>query len=79
MSIYNILAENHKKIVVAVAKEGIVQKPSSIDFLMKYKLPSASSTLQAIKALTFKEITYKTSEGYVVYDVFFKRFLEKYF
>lgn len=79
MGIYNLLPDNHKKVVVAVAKEGIVQKPSSIEFLMKYKLPSSSSTIQSINALVTKEIIYRRPEGYVIYDVFFKRFLEKYF
>ncbi|MEZ5197733.1 MAG: ATP-binding protein [Bacteroidales bacterium] len=79
MGIYNLLPDNHKKVVVAVAKEGIVQKPSSIELLMKYKLPSSSSTIQSINALATKEIIYRRQEGYVVYDVFFKRFLERYF
>jgi len=79
MGLYSLLAENHKKIAVAVAKEGVVLKPTAIEFLMKHKLPSASSTLQAVNALTTKEILYKDIEGYRVYDVFFKRFLERYF
>lgn len=79
MGLYSLLAENHKKVIVAIAKEGIIQKPSAIDFLIKYKLPSASSTLQSVNALTTKEVLYKKPEGYIVYDVFFRRFLERYF
>lgn len=79
MGIYNLLSENQKKVVVAIAKEGFVEKPSSIAFLMKYKLPSASSTLQATESLLNKEIIYKNKNSYFVYDVFFKRFLIRYF
>jgi len=63
----------------AVAKAGIVKKPSAVDFLMKYKLPSSSSTLQALNALVEKEMVFHHLEGYKVYDVFFRRFLERYF
>ena len=40
---------------------------------------SVSSTAQAIKALLDKEIIYRTNDGYMIYDVFFKRFLQKYY
>ena len=79
MGIYNLLSANQRRVVVAIAKKGLVEKPSSIDFLMKYQLPSASSTLQAFDALTKKEIIYKNKNSYVVYDIFFKRFLIHYF
>ncbi len=79
MGLYSLLAENHKKIAVAIAREGFVQKPTAVDFLMKHKLPSVSSTRQSVLALTNKEILYKEPEGYRVYDIFFRRFLEKYF
>lgn len=77
--ILNLLPENQKKVIKAVAREGRVPQPTSIDFLIKHNLPSTSSTLQAVKALEEKEMIYKTTEGYKVYDVFFRRFLEKYF
>jgi len=76
--LFKYLENRNKSVIVAVAKEGIVQKPSSIAFLMKHKLPSASSTLQAINTLTTNEVVYKKHDGYVVCDAFFKRFLEKY-
>ncbi len=78
-SFYNLLPENQQKVIIAIAKEGIVVKPSAVDFLIKYKLPSSSSTLQALHSLSNKEMIYRTTEGYKVYDVFFRRFLEMYF
>lgn len=77
--ILNLMAENQRKLIKAIAKEGVVGKPTSIDFLIKHKLPSASSSLQAVKVLAEKEMLFKTPEGYKVYDVFFRRFLEKYY
>ena len=77
--ILNLLPENQKKILKAIAKEGQILKPTSIEFIIKHHLPSASSTLQAVKALEEKEMIYKTLNGYKIYDVFFRRFLEKYF
>ena len=79
LSIYNLLPENQKKLISAIANEGYVLKPSSVEFLIKHKLPSSSSTLLAVHALVEKEMIYKTDLGYKVYDVFFRRFLEKYF
>jgi uncharacterized protein len=79
LNILNMLSENQKKMVIAIAKDGLVEKPSAMEFLQRNKLPSASSSLQALKTLNDKEIIYKTLTGYKVYDVFFERFLEKYF
>jgi len=78
-SLLSLLPSNQQKLVIAIAKEGKVSKPTAVDFIMKYSLPSLSSSLQAVKVLAQKEIIYKTNEGYVVYDVFFRRFLEKYY
>ncbi len=79
LGIYNLLPENQKNVITAIAKEGSIKKPSAVDFLIKHKLPSSSSTLQALNALVGKEMVYRANEGYKVYDVFFMRFLERYF
>jgi AAA+ ATPase superfamily predicted ATPase len=78
-SLFNLLPENQKRVAVAVANKGIVSSPTAVDFILHYKLPSVSSTLQAVNTLVNKEILYHTSEGYVIYDVFFRRFLEMYY
>lgn len=77
--ILNLLPENQRKVIKAIAKEGKVQKPSAMEFLIKHNLPSTSSTMQALNALVEKEMVYKTTNAYKVYDVFFRRFLEKYY
>jgi hypothetical protein len=78
-SLFSLLPKNHKKVVIAVARKEIVSEPTSIKFIMHNDLPSVSSTLQAVKALAEKEILYKTNEGYIIYDVFFKRFIRMYY
>ncbi len=78
-NIYHLLPLNQRNILRAIAKEGIVQKPSAVDFLIKHKLPSSSSSLQALHALVEKEMIYRSVDGYKCYDVFFRRFLERYF
>jgi AAA+ ATPase superfamily predicted ATPase len=77
-NIYNLLSENQKRVLIAIAKEDKITKPTSIDFLMKHRLPSASSTLQAVNALVDKEILYKKLGQFTVYDVFLKRFVQTY-
>ena len=78
-NIINLLSENQKKMIIALAKEDLVQMPTSLEFIIKYSLPAVSSSLQALNSLLDKEIAYKTMQGYTVYDVFLKRFLEKYY
>jgi len=78
-SILSLLPENQRKVIKAIAREGKVQKPSAMEFLIKHKLPSISSTMQALNALVEKEMVYKAGNVYKVYDVFLRRFLEKYY
>ncbi|MCX6233180.1 MAG: ATP-binding protein [Bacteroidetes bacterium] len=78
-SLFNLLPENQKRVAIAIANKGTVSSPTGIDFLLYYKLPSVSSTLQAVNTLINKEILYRTPDGYVIYDVFFRRFLEMYY
>lgn len=79
VQLMNLLPENQKKVAIGVAKEGSVSQPTSFDFILKYNLPSSSSTLQSIKSLTEKEILYYYQGNYIIYDVFFKEFLKTYF
>ena len=79
VQLMNLLPENQKKVVIAVAKEGTVAQPTAFDFILKHKLPAGSSTLQAIKSLTEKEILYYYQDKYLIYDVFFKQFLARYY
>jgi len=78
-NLLRLLTGNQRKVAIAIAREETVEKPLAIDFIMKNRLPSISSVSQALKALVNKEIVYQTDEGYIIYDVFFKRFLQMYY
>ena len=75
---YNLLTENQALLLTAVAHEGIVNTPTSLDFVMRYGLPAPSSIKVALKSLTDKELLYHdTQRGYLVYDRFFGLWLQR--
>jgi len=78
---YEMLAQflttNQFDLLKAIAKEVIVEKPTSIEFIQKYYLPTPSSVKAALKTLTDRELVYRTKEGYSVYDLFMASWLRK--
>ena len=79
MNLAMLLSENQKKVAIAIAKESAIKQISSSDFIHKHKLPGASSVNQSLNALLNKEIVLNTPNGFQIYDVFFKRYLEYYY
>lgn len=73
----NLLPENQMNLLIAIAKENRVEKPTSKDFLSAYNLGSTSTVNSAIKVLEQKEIIYKENNAYQLYDVYMKRFLQE--
>lgn len=69
-SLTQLLTENQFALLKAIAKEGIVTEPTGKDFLKKYRLSSASSIKTALESLSDKELIYRQSNGYIVYDRF---------
>ncbi|MBO4796561.1 MAG: ATP-binding protein, partial [Verrucomicrobia bacterium] len=65
----------------AVAKEDEVEKITSAEFLMKYKIGSATNSRRAIESLMNKELILENTglekTSYQVYNVFFSRWLAK--
>ena len=64
----------------AIAREGIVEKPTSNDFLRQHDLGSSATVLRSLKTLQKKELVFKDiySDGipyYGVYDVLFMRWI----
>lgn len=72
----NLLTDYQWKVTGAVAAEGVVNYPTSGEFIAKYDLNTVSSVRSAIKSLLEKEILYREKDSYFVYDVFFARWLE---
>ncbi len=46
------------------------------EFIKKYNLKTPSSVNVALKSLLNKELLYKTSKGYIVYDRFMGKWLK---
>jgi len=65
------------KLLIAIAKENKVEKPTAKDFLTKHHLGSSSTVNSAIKVLEQKEIIYYEQNAWQLYDVYMKRFLQE--
>ena len=76
----NLITDKQWKYLVAVAKEGAVQKPTASDFLMKYKIGNAATAKKILSALVDKELLLEQSDvggkSYSVYNVFMSRWME---
>ena len=75
-----LLTSNQWNYLKAVAKEQVVEKPYSTQFLQKYKIGTSANSQRLLEALVDKELILinTTLEGvsYSVYNVFLSRWLE---
>ena len=69
-----LLTPQQVQLLTAIAKEGLVNQPTSKDFLSKHRLTS-SGIQRTLPSLMQKEFITKEKEGYRVYDVFLGRWL----
>lgn len=76
-NIYDGLTENQASLLRAIAKDGIVGKINSGDFIKKHNLATPSSINRALKFLLDKELVYKQQPGYRVYDRFLQLWLQQ--
>ena len=53
-------------------------QPQSGEFLRRYHLGSASSVNSALSALMEKELIYKQTDGYIIYDRFLSIWLQRF-
>ncbi|MBO5538375.1 MAG: ATP-binding protein [Prevotella sp.] len=75
---YNLLTDNQAQLLAAIASEGKVIAPTSLDFIVGHHLPAPSSIKMALKSLQDKEfLFYDAKQGYMVYDRFFGMWLKK--
>jgi hypothetical protein len=67
--------------LIAIAKENKIEQPTAQQFLMKYKIGTASNSKRLLKSLCEKELLLETpcleKTNYQVYDVFFDRWLKE--
>lgn len=71
------MPEKQRNVFLAIAAEGRVKGISSGKFVHKYRLPSASSVVSAVKGLLEKDFITHTDGEYRIYDHFFQLYLEQ--
>lgn len=73
----SLLTNNQAQVLRAIAKEKVVEAPTSTAFLKKYNLPAMSSVKRVIDFLMDKEYIYHTNDGYIIYDRFMAIWLQR--
>lgn len=66
-----------RNVFLAIAEEGLVHSISSGKFVHKYRFPSASSVMSAVKGLLEKDFITQNENVYYVYDRFFQLWIER--
>ncbi len=71
------MPEKQRNVFLAIAAEGQVKNISGGKFVHKYRLPSTSSVVSAVKGLLEKDFITQKDNVYCVYDGFFQLWIEK--
>ena len=71
------MPEKQRNVLLAIASEGRVKNISGGTFVHKYRLPSTSSVVSAVKGLLEKDFITQEDSEYFIYDHFFQLWLEK--
>ena len=71
------MPEKQRNVFLAIAAEGHVKSISGGKFVHKYRLPSVSSVVSAVKGLLEKDFITETNGEYYVYDHFFMLWLQR--
>lgn len=72
----NLLTASQFKLLIALASENGVKMPTSGKFISNYDLTSPSSVKASLKSLSEKEMVINENGMWLVYDVFFARWLK---
>ena len=76
-TLYSLVSEKQRNVFLAIAAERRAKALSSGRFVHKYRLPSVSSVMSAVKGLLEKDFITKDGEEYIVYDRFFQLWLQR--
>jgi len=76
VSYRNLIPAQQFRLLQAIAVEDGITHPTSWSFIKDHNLTSASSVTTSLKALAEKEMIVRDGEQWIVYDVFFSRWLE---
>lgn len=71
------MPEKQRTVLLAIAAEGRVRNISGGKFVHKYRLPSPSSVVSAVKGLLEKDFITHESNEYYIYDQFFHLWIQK--
>ena len=74
-TLVQFLTDNQLSLLKAIARVGCIKSPHGSDFILQNNLPGASSVKVALQVLTDKDLVYRETEGYIVYDRFFALWL----
>ena len=69
------MPDGARRLVNAIAREGVVKSPQAGKFIERHSLRAASSVKTSLDMLVDKEILYHGQNGYVVYDRFLAEYL----
>lgn len=69
-------SEAEQKLLKAIAKAKVVKEPQSAEFVQKVGI-AASTVRSALQNLVARDLVYKDTAGYIVYDRFFGDWLER--
>ncbi len=75
MTLQRLLSPNQAALLTAIAKEGMVEAPTSMEFVVRHELSALSTVRQSLGVLLEKEVVHQSSQGYRVTDVFFGHWL----
>jgi hypothetical protein len=76
VSYRNLIPGHQFRLLQAIAAENGVNQPTSGSFIRKHNLTSASSVATSLKSLEEKEMIIYDRNIWLVYDVFFSRWME---
>lgn len=71
------LTENQYRLLVAIGREGVVESINGSTFIKAHKLKGSSSINKALQYLLNKELVYKSSKGYIIYNRFLGIWLKR--
>ncbi|MCQ2338558.1 MAG: hypothetical protein MJ001_06515 [Paludibacteraceae bacterium] len=79
MQYRTMLTAQQWKYLRAVAKEGVMERPTSAEFVGKYNIGTASNSKRLLKTLVDKELILENisvdKTTYQIYDIFFGKYL----
>ena len=75
MTVQRLLSPGQAALLKAIAKDGAVEQPAAIDFIIKHRLSAASTVRQSLNVLLDKELLHQHEDKYRVTDVFLGHWL----